>query len=59
MPSVFAFHSINNRKKKPTDRVYHNNTKCAPGRDIPHHEREPGASGHLCIHCKGYNAKGE
>ena len=32
MPAVAPFHSINQH-------VYHNNSACAPGRDIPQHER--------------------
>ena len=59
MPSVPAFHSINQAKKPLNDRVYHNNSKCAPGRDIPGHDRKPGPSGHLCAHCKNYNAARE
>jgi len=59
MPNIPAFHSVNNPKKKLQDRVYHNNSKCAPGRDIPKREQVPGPSGHLCIHCKNYNAAGE
>lgn len=59
MPSVAAFHSINNAKKPLAERVYHNNSKCAPGRDIPGDERRTGPSGHLCQHCRNYNAKGE
>jgi hypothetical protein len=59
MPNIPAFHSVNNPKKKLQDRVYHNNSKCAPGRDIPKREQVPGPSGHLCIHCKNYNAADE
>lgn len=59
MPSVTAFYSINQTKKLVKDRVYHNNSKCAPGRDIPLRERKHGASGHLCEHCKRYNAASE
>ncbi len=56
MPLTPAFYSINQAKKPLRDRVYHNNTKCAPGRDIPLNERKFGTVGHLCQHCKNYNA---
>jgi len=59
MSRVTAFYSVNQLKKPLKDRVYHNNNKCAPGRDIPHHERKYGASGHLCQHCRGYNDAGQ
>lgn len=35
MPSCRAFHSVNEVKKLPQNRVHHNNSTCAPGRDIP------------------------
>ena len=52
MPRVADFHSINEVKKPPHNRVYHNNSSCAPGRDIPQNERRPGTGGYrLCEDC--------
>jgi len=48
-----AFYSVNEAKKAPAHRVYHNNTACPPGRDIPHHERRAGTGGYrLCHDCQ-------
>jgi len=53
MPNVPAFHSVNETKKPAADRVYHNNSACAPGRDIPQWERVPGLGGYrLCDKCQ-------
>lgn len=57
MPKVPEFYSINEAKKPETKRVYHNNSACAPGRDIPEHERRlgKGPSGETyrpCEDCK-------
>lgn len=47
------YHSINENTKPPKDRVYHNNTDCRSGRDIPERERVYTTGGHrLCKHCK-------
>jgi len=52
MSEVNPFHSINEVKKPEADRVYHNNTACAAGRDIPAWERKPGTGGYrLCKDC--------
>ena len=40
MPSTRDFHSVNEVKKPAAHRVYHDNSACPPGRDIPEHERE-------------------
>jgi hypothetical protein len=49
MTKVADFYSVN-EVKKPTDkRVYHDNNACAPGRDIPQHERQSGKGGYR--HC--------
>jgi hypothetical protein len=34
MPKVPEFYSINEAKKPEATRVHHNNSACAPGRDI-------------------------
>ncbi len=50
MPVVPAFYSVNEANKpKP---VHHNNSACAPGRDIPQSERRSGTGGYpLCQDC--------
>jgi hypothetical protein len=49
MPKVADFYSINEALKPALDRVYHNNSACAPGRDIPQHERRSGTNNYrLC-----------
>ena len=56
MPKVADFHSVNEVNKPAANRVYHNNSSCAPGRDIPQHERRNGAGGYrLCDECKKYS----
>lgn len=53
MPHVDAFYSVNETLKPPANRVYHDNSACASGRDIPLHERRPGTGGHrLCDQCE-------
>jgi hypothetical protein len=49
MPKVAEFYSINEAKKPLEKRVYHDNNACAPGRDIPANERQPGKGGYR--HC--------
>jgi hypothetical protein len=52
MPSTPSFHSALETDKRPTNRVYHNNSACAPGRDIPQHQRRSGTGGYrLCTEC--------
>lgn len=48
MPPTYDFHSINEVKKPAGQRVYHNNSTCPAGRDIPAHERKPGNGGYDC-----------
>ena len=56
--TVNPFNSINEVKKMAENRVYHNNTKCPSGYDIPKKERRAGTAGYrLCQHCKDLNAK--
>jgi len=51
------FYSVNEDKKPAANRRYHNNTLCAPGKDIKvEKENRPGTNGYkLCEHCEGYN----
>ena len=56
MPLVAAFHSVNEINKAPSQRVHHNNSSCAPGRDIPQWERKVGTGGYrLCDDCDRLN----
>jgi hypothetical protein len=59
MPAVPSFHSMNETKKPPSNRVFHNNSNCPPGRDIPAGERLHGTGGYrLCDDCKKLNDQG-
>lgn len=59
MPRVPDFYSINEVTKPQQNRVYHNNSACAPGRDIPMNERRPGTMGYrLCEDCDRLNRQG-
>ena len=52
VPKVADFHSVNEAQKPQDARRYHNNSECAPGRDIPQSERRFGTGGYrLCDHC--------
>jgi hypothetical protein len=56
MPPMAPYYSVNEAKKPPAHRVHHNNSLCAPARDIPTHERQAGTGGHrLCDDCKRLN----
>jgi hypothetical protein len=60
MPKVADFHSINEINKPAGNRVHHNNSSCAPGRDIPQSERRLGTGGYkLCGDCERENSKGK
>jgi hypothetical protein len=55
MPIVAKFYSINEVKKPPQNRVYHDNSACPPGRDIPQNERKFGDGGYRhCDDCTRY-----
>jgi len=52
MAKVAPYHSINDAKKPPEKRDYHNNDACPRGRNIPKHERRDGTGGYgLCNDC--------
>lgn len=56
MARVSDFYSVNETKKPPANRVYHNNDTCPPGRDIPQNERRTGQNGYrLCEDCQRRN----
>ncbi|HEY2104310.1 MAG TPA: hypothetical protein VGH29_00905 [Candidatus Binataceae bacterium] len=56
MPSEAAFYSVNEVKKPRDLRVYHNNSACLVGRDIPQHERKKGTAGYgHCDECAKLN----
>lgn len=53
MSKVSPFYSVNEARKLPQNRVYHNNNACPAGRDIPLHERRPGTGAYrLCKDCQ-------
>jgi hypothetical protein len=59
MPKVPAFYSINGVQEPEAGCVYHNNSACPPGRDIPANERRPGTGGYrLCKDCTERNNQG-
>ena len=56
MTRVPAFYSTNEIKKPLPNRVYHNNSSCPPGRDIPASERLVGTRMYrLCDGCAELN----
>jgi hypothetical protein len=60
MPKVSEFYSINEGNKPTEKRVYHNNSACASGRDIPQNERRAGTGGYkLCDDCSRMNSEGK
>jgi hypothetical protein len=59
MPKVPAFYSMNEAGKPTANRRHHDNSLCAPGRDIPQHERRPNTGGYrLCETCDSYDRQG-
>jgi len=60
MPKVPEFHSTSEAHKPAEKRVHHNNSACAPGRDIPNNERHTGTGGYrLCDDCHKLNSEGK
>lgn len=56
MSRVSDFYSIRECEKTAWDRVYHNNSECPSGRDIPQPERTWGRGGYrLCDDCAKLN----
>jgi hypothetical protein len=59
MPRTAAFYSINEAAKPTNRQVYHDNSACPPGRDIPLNERRQGTGGNrLCQDCQNLNNQG-
>jgi len=59
MPYTSSFYSINESRKLPALRVYHDNSACPPGRDIPLNERRLGMGGYRACHvCQELNRQG-
>jgi hypothetical protein len=59
MAIIPSFYSVNEVKKQPRHRVYHNNAVCPPGRDIPAREQKIGTGGYrLCEDCVRLNQQG-
>jgi hypothetical protein len=60
MPTIPSFYSVNEAAKPADKRVYHNNSTCPPGRDIPQNERRVGDNGYsLCKDCASRNANNQ
>jgi hypothetical protein len=56
MPKIAEFHSTHEANKPAGSPVHHNNSACAPGRDIPQNERQAGTGGYrLCDDCQRLN----
>lgn len=52
MPKVVAYRSVTQAAKPAAHRIYHDNDRCFPGRDIPQHQRLEGDGGYrLCSDC--------
>jgi hypothetical protein len=59
MPATSEFYSINEVKKPSQNRVYHDNSACPSGRDIPQLERRYGTSGYRrCEDCYRLDRQG-
>ena len=59
MPATSSFYSVNEVRKPAENQVYHNNSACRPGQDIPPSERRSGTNGyHLCGDCNKLNNQG-
>jgi hypothetical protein len=59
MPKTSTFYSVNEEKKPAAARVYHDNSACPPGRDIPANERRAGTNNYrLCNDCGTLNNQG-
>jgi hypothetical protein len=59
MPPVPAFYSINETRKQPAQRVYHDNSECPAGREIQKVERRSGTGTYrLCEDCNRLNYQG-
>lgn len=53
MPKLEPFHSVNERKKPPLARAYHNDGSCPSGREIRENDRRVGTGGYrLCPECE-------
>jgi len=59
MPFTAAFHSVNELQKADADRIYHNNSACPTGREIPLNDRVAGNGGYrVCPECEQRNRLG-
>jgi hypothetical protein len=58
MSRVSDFYSIKECQKTAWDRVFHNNSECPSGRNIPQPERTWGTGGYrLCDDCSKLNSE--
>ncbi len=60
MPKVAPFYSVNEANKPAHEhRVYHDNSACASGRDIPANERRQGTNNYdRCENCARMEQQG-
>jgi hypothetical protein len=59
MSPISSFYSVNEYAKPASLRVHHNNSSCAPGRDVPSWERRLGTGGYrACEVCTNLNNQG-
>jgi hypothetical protein len=59
MAAAAPFYSVNEVKKPPVNRVYHDNNACPPGREVPSWERRSGTGGYrLCNDCARLDRQG-
>ena len=60
MPTVPTFYSVNETKRPPATRVYHNNGACDLGKQIAQADRQQGTNAYrLCEDCERLNARGK
>jgi len=58
MPTVPAFHSVNETGKPPAEREHHSNSTCPRAHEIPESERRPGTGKYqVCQDCSTRNAQ--
>lgn len=60
MPKVADFYSVNEVNKPQDKRVYHHNSACPTGREIPANEKRQGTGGYrLCEDCVKVDKEGK
>lgn len=52
MPTTSPFYSVNEVNKPAENRVYHDNTACGPGQEVPERDRRSGTNNYRrCYDC--------